>query len=152
MEVFVSGDVGVKEYFEDFVPRLFQEQAAKSPASGMEGTVFTAEFDIADGTEQIYGITVKDGKELDVQEGPLDNPLVKIKLPEDVWRKAVTGKMGGAVDMFTDTGQMANRQRFEALKSTQGTMNLVLSLSDGFVANIKIIMNGAETPSVTFRA
>ena len=150
MEMFVSEDIGVKEYFEEFVPRMFREQLEKSPVTGMEGTIFAAEFDISNGTDQAFGITVKDGRELEINEGPLDNPMVRIQLSEEVWRKAVTGKMVGAVDMFTDMEQMANRQRFEALKSTQGTMNLVLSLPDGSVANIKVIMNGAESPFVTF--
>ena len=152
MDIFVRDDMGVKEYFEEFVPKMFEEQLSKGTAVGMEGTVFTVEFDISDGTNAIYGITVKDAKDLEVSEGPLENPIVKIELSEEVWRKAVTGKMGGAMDMFTDAGQMANRRRYDALASTKGTMNLQLSLPDGSMAPIKVIMNDAQSPAVTFSA
>jgi putative sterol carrier protein len=152
MELFVSEDMGVREYFEEFVPKMFAEQIAKAPVSGMEGTVFTIEFDINDGSNQIYGITVKDAKEIQIAEGAPENPMVKIELSEDVWRKAVTGKMAGAVDMFTDMGQMADRRRYDTLASTRGTMKLQLSMPDGSVASIKVVMNGADSPAITFSA
>ncbi len=152
MELFVSEAMGVKEYFEEFVPKMFEEQLAKTPLSGMEGTVFTIEFDIANGETRIYGITVKDAKEIQISEGSMEDPMVRIGLSEDVWRKSVTGKMGGAMDMFTDASQMANKRRYETLASTKGTMNLQLSLPDGSVAPIKVIMNGADSPAVTFSA
>lgn len=152
MELFVSEAMGVKEYFEEFVPKMFEEQLAKTPLSGMEGTVFTIEFDIANGETRIYGITVKDAKEIQISEGSMEDPMVRIGLSEDVWRKSVTGKMSGAMDMFTDASQMANKRRYETLASTKGTMNLQLSLPDGSVAPIKVIMNGADSPAVTFSA
>jgi hypothetical protein len=150
MEMFVSEDMGVKEYFEEFVPKMFEEQLSKNPVAGMEGTDFTVEFDISNGTNAIYGISVKDAKEFQVSEGAMQSPMVKIELSEDVWRKAVTGKMGGAMDMFTDASQMANRRRYDALASTKGTMNLQLTLPDGSVAPIKVVLNGADSPAVTF--
>lgn len=145
----VSEDITVKEYFEEHVPKMFEEEVAKVSVSGMEGTEFTVEFDI-DG--QAYGLIVKDAKELEIKEGKLDNPMIRVELSEDLWRKAVTGKMEGAVDMFTDMGQMANRQRYDALKSTKGTMNLELEMPDGSQAKIKVVMNGADSPEVTFKA
>jgi putative sterol carrier protein len=152
MELFVSEEMGVEEYFEEFVPKMFAQQAEGVTVSGMEGTVFTVEFDISDGETHIYGITVRDAREIEVSQGAVENPMVRIELSEDVWRKAVTGQMAGALDMFTDTAQMADRRRYDGLASTKGTMNLRLSMSDGTVAYIKVVMNGAESPEITFGA
>lgn len=148
----VSENVTVKEYFEEYVPKLVEEQLAGSPISGMEGTEFTVEFDIKGDQTYVYGITVKDAKDLTVSEGPLENPLIKVELTEDVWRRAVTGKMEGAMDTFTDMGQAASRKRYDALLSTKGTMNVELSLPDGSTADIKVIFNGADSPAVSFKA
>lgn len=145
----VSENVTVKEYFEEHVPKLFEEEIGKTPVSGMDGTVFTVEFDVG---EQSYGLTITDAKELEVSEGSLDSPMIKVELSEDIWRKAVTGKMEGAVDMFTEMGQMANRQRYDSLKSTSGVMNLELGMPDGSNANIKVVFNDATSPEVTFKA
>ncbi|MFW6113800.1 MAG: SCP2 sterol-binding domain-containing protein [Actinomycetota bacterium] len=145
----VKEDVTVKEYFEEYVPKIFEEQMSRVSVSGMEGTVFTVEFDV-DG--QSYGLTIKDAKELEVSEGPLESPMIRVELSEDIWRKAVTGKMEGAVDMFTEMGQMANKQRYEALASTEGTMKIELSLPDGSEADINVVFNGAEKPHVIFKA
>lgn len=148
----VSENIAVKEYFEEIVPKIFEEQMASSPIGGMEGTEFTVQFDIKGDQEQTYGITAKDAKDLKVTAGSLDSPLVRVELSEDVWRKAVTGKMAGSVEMFTDMGQMADRKRFDALKSTKGAITLNLTLPDGSIANIRIVLNNSESPSVAFAA
>lgn len=145
----VSENITVKEYFEEYVPKLFEEQTANISISGMEGTAFTVEFDVGG---QSYGLTIKDAKDLEVTEGPLENPMIKVELAEDVWRNAVTGRMEGAVDMFTEMGEMANRQRYDALAGTKGTMILELGMPDGSQAVVKIVFNGADSPSTTFKA
>ncbi|MEJ5187181.1 MAG: SCP2 sterol-binding domain-containing protein [Candidatus Geothermincolales bacterium] len=144
----VREDISVKEYFEEVVPKMFEEEISKVSIGGMEGTEFTVEFDV-DG--QAYSLIVKDAKELQVKEGKLDSPMVRVVLTEDVWRKAITGKMPGAVDMFTEMGQLANRKRYDTLKDTKGTMNLELSLPDGTTAQIKVVFNNADSPAVTFK-
>ncbi len=148
----VSESVTVKEYFEEYVPKLVEEQLAGATISGMEGTVFTVEFDVEGDQTYVYGVTVKDAKDLTVSEGPLDNPLIKVVLSEDVWRRAVTGKMEGAMDTFTDMGQAASRKRYDALLATKGTMNVELSLPDGSNAALKVVFGGADSPTVSFKA
>jgi putative sterol carrier protein len=144
----VKEDVSVKEYFEEIVPKIFEEEMSKLSITGMEGTVFTVEFDVEG---QSYGMTIKDAKELSITEGSLDSPMLKVKLSEDAWRKAVTGKMEGATDMFTDMGQMANRKRYDTLAAAKGTMDLELSMPDGSTERISVTFNGAESPRVIFK-
>lgn len=145
----VNDSVTVKEYFEEIVPKIFEGQTADMSVSGMEGTEFTVEFAVGG---QSYGLTIKDAKDLEITEGPLDAPMIKVELEEDIWRNAVTGKMEGAVDMFTEMGEMANRQRYDALSGTKGTLTLDLTLPDGSQAIIKITFNAADSPAVTMKA
>lgn len=143
----VPENVGVKEYFDEYVPKIFAEQVAGAAALGMEGTMVGVQFDVDAST---YGIVVKDGKELEVKEGPIDNPLVKLKMTEDVFRAAVTGKMEGATDMFTDMSQM-NKARLDQIKGVAGTLVLDLTTADGANAVIKVAFNGADSPESTFK-
>jgi putative sterol carrier protein len=147
----VSENVSVKEYFEEVVPEMVKEQLSGTAITGMEGTVFAVEFDIKGDQDYVYGITVKDAKDLEVTEGPLASPMIKVEIAEDIWRKAVTGKMEGAMDMFTDMSQSASRKRYDALSSTRGTMNVELTMADGSTAVLKIVFNGATSPEVTFK-
>ncbi|RJP27793.1 MAG: hypothetical protein C4536_13190 [Actinobacteria bacterium] len=147
----VSENVTVQEYFEQVVPEMVKEQLSGTSIAGMEDTMFTVEFNIKGDQDYVYGITVKDASELEVSEGPLENAMIKVVLDEDMWRKAVTGKMEGAMDMFTDMGQSADRKRYNALNSTSGTMNVELAMADGSVAPLKIVFNGAASPEVTFK-
>ena len=147
----VPENVGVKEYFEEVVPKMVEEQLSGTAITGMEGTAFTVEFDIKGDQEYVYGITVKDAKDLQVSEGALDSPMIKVVITEDVWRKAVTGKMEGAMDMFTDMSQTANRKRYDTLASTRGTMNIELAVADGTQADLKVVFNNAASPEVTFK-
>ncbi len=143
----VPESVGVKEYFDEYVPKIFAEQVAGTAALGMEGTEVGVQFDV-DGTT--YSLVVKDGKELEVKEGPVDNPLVKLTMNEDVFRAAVTGKMEGATDMFTDMSQM-NKARLDQIKGVSGVLVLDLTTPDGGNAVIKVSFNGADSPESTFK-
>jgi putative sterol carrier protein len=147
----VKDDVTVKEYFEEYVPKIFAEQLAGSPVSGMEGTEVSLQFDITDGDAQTYSMVVKDASDLEVSAGPASGTLVRVVLSEDVWREAVTGKLEGAVEMFTDAKQLANRRRFDQLKELKGTIELDLSRPDGPNVGFTVTFNGAESPKSIFR-
>lgn len=146
----IRDDVSVKEYFEENVPEIFKEQVGGASLSGMDGTVLALQFDIAGGEKQTYSLVVKDAKEVEILAGPAENPLVTIELSEEVWRQAVTGKLEGATDMFTDVSRMS-RARFDLLKDTKGALVLDLARPDGSTADITVMFNGAESPRAVFR-
>jgi len=146
----IPENVGVKEYFDEYAPKVFAEQTGGGAVLGMEGTEIKVQFDIADGAQQTYGLIVKDAKELEVKEGPIDAPTVKLGMSEEVFRRAVTGKLQGATDRFTDVSQIT-RNRYDQLQSTKGTLVLDLSTSEGGNAEVKVTFNGADSPATTFR-
>ena len=143
----VPENVGVKQYFDEYLPGIFAEQVAGAAVLGMEGTVIGVQFDV-EGTS--YSIVVKDGKDLEVREGAVDDPLVMLTMSEDVFRAAVTGKMEGATDMFTDMSQM-NKARLDQIKGVSGTIVLDLTTADGTNAVIRVALNGAASPESTFK-
>jgi len=143
----IPENVGVKEYFDEYVPKVFAEQVGGATVLGMEGTEVKLQFDV-DGTS--YGLIVKDATDLEVKEGALDAPTVKLAMSEDVFRRAVTGKLEGATDTFTDVSQI-NRNRYDQLLNTKGTLVLDLSAADGTNAEVKVTFNGEASPETTFR-
>ena len=147
----VKEDVSVKQYFEELVPQIFAEQINTVIISGMEGTRFALSFNIQNGTAQTYSVLITDAKDVEVVTGPVDSPTVNIFLTEDTWRQAVTGKLAGAMELFTDAARIANRSMYERILSTAGTLALDLARSDGDNVALKIVFNGAEKPEVTFR-
>lgn len=147
----VQEDVAINEYFEESVPQIFKEQVESVIISGMEGTRFALCFSVTDGSTETYSIVIKDAKDLEIVKGAVESPAVTIYLTEDVWRQAVTGKLAGAMDLFTDAARIANRAIYERVPSTEGTLVLVLSRPDGDNAGLKIVFNGAEKPEVVFR-
>ena len=147
----VNDDVTISDYFKDFVPRMFSGQIQGASITGMDGTTAKMMFNIAsDGAKHTYGLIIKDAKELEVVEGPVDDAVVTLDMDEDTWRAAVTGKLAGAIDMFTDVSKVANRARFDKIKDMKGTLVLDLTRPDGSNAALKVIFNGAEKPEARF--
>ncbi len=140
----VPQDVTVKDYFQNYVPNMFEEQLGGKSIPGMEGTEFTLQFTI-DGT--VMGVSVKDAKELQVLDGGLDNAMMAVELSEAVWRDAINGKLPGA-EMFTDLGQTASRKMYDTVKGVKGTLDLELSDPD---VSIKMVFNGGDSPAATLR-
>jgi putative sterol carrier protein len=144
----IPENVTVKEYFDEYVPKVFAEQVGAGAILGMEGTEIKVQFDITDGPT--YSIVVKDAKELEVKEGPVDTPTVTLSMSEDIFRRAVTGKLQGATDTFTDVSKMS-RNRYDQLLGVKGKMTLDLAAGDGTSADITVKFNGADSPASTFK-
>jgi putative sterol carrier protein len=148
----VPQDISVSEYFEKVVPEIFKEQIESTTVLGMEGTKASLMFNVAgDAGVQTYSLVITNAKDLEIVAGPVDDPLVTLDLDEATWRDAVTGKLAGAMDMFTDASQLANRSRYDKILDIKGTLVLDLSRPDGDNVAVKVVFNGAESPSATFR-
>lgn len=143
----VPEDVTVEQYFTGYVPSIFKEQVG-SGVLGMEGTEIGVQFDIGDAEKKTYSLVVKDAKELEVKEGAVSDPLIRLEMSEEVFKSAVTGRLGGVTDVFTDMSQMT-KARYEQIKGVKGTLRLDLA-TDGAQAAISIVFNGGESPESTF--
>ncbi|MHB8895637.1 MAG: SCP2 sterol-binding domain-containing protein, partial [Candidatus Geothermincolia bacterium] len=116
------------------------------------GTVAKLMFNITgDGQKHTYCLIIKDAKELEVVPGPADDALVTLDMDEATWRDAVTGRLEGAIEMFTDVNKVANRVRFEKLKEIKGTLVLDLTKPDGSPVDLSVTFNGAGEPKAIFK-
>ncbi|HEY5493472.1 MAG TPA: SCP2 sterol-binding domain-containing protein [Candidatus Anoxymicrobiaceae bacterium] len=143
-------DVTVDEYFNDYVPKIFAEQLQSTAVSGMDDTQAKIVFNISGREPQTWSIVIKDAKDLKVVQGPVTDPLVTLDMDEGTWRDAVTGKLPGAIDMFTDVNKVANRVRFDKISDMKGTLVLNLARADGSPIDLAVTFNGAERPKATF--
>ncbi len=141
-------DVTVDGFFKDFVPGFFEEALKEADLSMMEGKDFTLQFDV-DGEK--YCVKIKDGKDLEVIEGGIPDAMLTIAVGEAFWRESVTGKAPGAMEQFTDPGQVADLNRYNTLLATKGRLDLALKKDDGSEADVAIIFNGQEDPKVKLK-
>jgi putative sterol carrier protein len=142
--------ISVDDFFVKFVPDQFnkiKEMLNVVDLSFLAGKDFNMQYDIEG---KVYGVKFKNGKEIEVVKGGIDNPVFYLYVSEKDWRDAVTGKFNKLADDFSgDSTSFIDAGRYKALLSTKGTLNLNLRKDDGAVLPLKIIFNGAEKPSVT---
>lgn len=141
----VAEDVETRVFFTEELPRVFEKKAGEVSPEGMDGTVFKVVFNIAGNP---YGLTITDARSLEVTEGGLDAPDIEVILSEENWRTAISGALGNALDMFTDFGKMADRNRYDTVKNVKGELTLVLTRSEGDF-EVKAKFGGADSPATT---
>lgn len=142
----VPEDVTVDSFFNEHVPAQFGELIAGKDLSALVGKEISLQFKIS-GKE--YCLRIKDGKDLQVIKGAVDKPTLTLSMAESDWRDAVTGKLEGVIDRFTDPAEIADAKRFGTLASAKGTLNMELKRSDAASIPITMIFNGEDKPVVS---
>jgi putative sterol carrier protein len=140
----VPSGVSVDDFFVNHVPSQFKEITAGANLSSLTGKEINLQFNVND---QNYCLKIKDGTTLDVVKGGVDKPLLTLSLSEQVFLDAVTGKLAGMIDRFTDPVEMADPVRLKNLMDTKGTLNLTLKEGDSNIP-VTMIFNGEAKPSV----
>ena len=144
----VPEDIKVGDFYTNHVPRHFAEITSCMDLSAMQGKEFTLQFNIDDAS---YCLKIMNGSELDIVKGGIDRPMLSLTMTESDWRNAVTGKLEGLLDQFTDPSQAADPERYNRLLATKGTMKLQLKKEDAAVMQITMVFNGEQTPEVTIK-
>jgi putative sterol carrier protein len=142
----VSENVSVEQFFKDAVPQQFQDMIAGADMSALAGKEFKLQFNVAG---KKYCLNIKDGRDVEIIEGGVDCASLAISLGESDWRDAVTGKLEGVIDRFTDPSQLANPKTLSTLLSTTGALNVELKKPDGNVMPISMSFNGGTNPEAT---
>lgn len=140
----VPSGASVNDFFEKHVPDQFKEITAGANLSSLAGKEINLQFNIND---QKYCLKIKDGTNLEVIKGGVDKPLLTLSLSEQVFLDAVTGKVEGMIDRFTDPVEIADPVRLKNLMETKGTLNLTLK-QNGNEIPVTIIFNGEPAPKV----
>jgi hypothetical protein len=142
----VPEDVSVSAFFKEHVPSQFSQLAAGADHSSLKGKEITLQYDL-DGKR--YCLRIKDGSNLDVIEGGIDKPLLNLAIAEKPWRAAMTGKLQGVIDRFSDPLEMADASRLNTLMTIKGALKVDLKQADGTVLPISMVFNGEDKPAVT---
>lgn len=138
--------LSIKDLLLDFSPNMAKEMIAKSGAAAdLAGTEFSMLVDVS-GT--LYSYVVKNGTEFDVKAGNLDNPMVKISIPEADLKKMIETN---SLDMLLGIQSDLNKRKYQALKTLKGKMVAKLANADGSVVTISTVFNGSETPVTTLK-
>ena len=95
----VPCDVSVSDFLEKVVPAKFKEITADANLSSLAGKEVNLQFNVND---QSYCLNIKDGTNLEVIKGGVAKPLLTLSLSEQIFLDAVTGKIEGMIDRFTD--------------------------------------------------
>jgi putative sterol carrier protein len=140
----VPSGVSVSEFFEKHVPEQFNEITAGANLSSLSGKEVNLQFNVND---QKYCLKIKDGTNLEVVKGGVDKAQLTLALSEQVFLDAVTGKVEGMIDRFTDPVEIADPMRLKNLMETKGTLNLTFK-QNGNEIPVTMIFNGEAAPKV----
>ncbi len=153
-ELKIPDDISVRDFFESFVPETFYQVVKEKPIPNMEGTEFTLEVRLIGEGGAEYSVTIRDAKEIEVKPGSMEKPMVRLEAPVAAWRAAIKGDMEGA-DLVANPLQfvsMIDRGMYDAVKETKGTVVFSPIFQEGPPVEMKLVMNGAESPMVKLSA
>ena len=142
----IPKDLSIKDLLLDFSPNMAKQMIAESGAAAeLADTELSMVVDVS-GTK--YSYVVKNGTDFDVKEGGLDNAMVLIEIAEDDLQKMIETN---SLDMLLGIQSDLNKRKYQALQGLKGKMVAQLANDDGSVVTISTVLNGAETPTATFK-
>lgn len=130
----------IQEYLESYMPSVIERFLAERPVPQMEGTSFTTQVTIEGERSITFGIKIDDAREIKVEPGGLENPMLSVSLPEDVF-SPVTRQVT----------QMVGRKQFDEMAKAKGTLTLEVIMPGEWVLPVKLTFNGASDPKATMR-
>ncbi|MBN1498490.1 MAG: SCP2 sterol-binding domain-containing protein [Spirochaetes bacterium] len=129
-------DLSIEEYLVHYLPGLVGRYLKEDPVPNMDGTLFTLQISITGEKNLVFGITIRDSKQITVTPGGLENPQVALEIPEGIIQPLV--KM---ISSLTSRGQ------YDMLKGTKGSMDMEINLPDGQDMQARMVFNGADEPN-----
>lgn len=130
----------MQEYLESYIPSVIEKFLVERPIPQMEDTSFTTQVTIEGERSMTFGIKIDDAREIKVEPGGLENPMLSVSLPEDVF-KPVTRQVT----------QMVGRKQFDEMAKAKGTLTLEVIMPGEWVLPITLTFNGASDPKATMR-
>ncbi len=144
----------VKEAFE-LIPQLANTIMDASPqladiVADLKGTEFTIGVEL-DG--ESYGLCIKNGKEFELQNDNLENPMIKLVTgTSDLERLIVLENadifLGGNGGQGTESSL---KPKYDTLSSAKGALSLELTNDNDTISFLKFVFNGSEEPSANVK-
>jgi predicted lipid carrier protein YhbT len=129
--------IGIQEYLQSYIPALVGKRLAEKPVLDMEGTTFSLQVTIKGEKSLVFGITIKDAKEVSVIEGGIDSPVLEVILSEDFVQPLVD-----LASSFT------GRKQYDSVSQVKGTVDLEVGMPGDWSMPVSAVFNGASQPSL----
>lgn len=126
----------IEEYLTHYLPGLIGRYLSEDPVPDMEGTLFTLQITIAGENDLVFGITIRDAKQITVTPGGLKNPQVALQIPEQAIKPLV--KL---------VSSLTGRGRYTMLERSRGSMDVEIVQPGGEDIPIRMVFNGSEEPN-----
>ncbi|MBI9076484.1 MAG: SCP2 sterol-binding domain-containing protein [Desulfatibacillum sp.] len=140
----VPNNISIKELLTQVMPEIskkaLEDQGKVSELAGTEVTMT-----VETSTEK-YSFTIKDGVNINVVEGDMDSPNVRMTISNDDLLKMIAQ---GELDMLLGMSSDLNAQKVSTLKQLSGAMKVNLANDDGSSYTIQTVFNGALSPACT---
>jgi len=130
----------IQEYLVSYMPGLVGRFLEERPLPDMEGTLFTLEVTVQGQKEMVFGITIKDAREITVHPGGLDNPMLAVTVSEEVVRH-----------LTRQVARFVSRKQYDGAAEAKGTLQVEMEMPGDWVLPLTLTFNGAEQPAATIR-
>jgi len=156
-EVKIPKGIKPKEFFMKFLPETFETSVAGMDLSEYSGIDWRGEYTITGPDGGVFGVVIKDAKELTVTEGKLDDAWLNLEVSDQVFSGALDGKypeipmdkleegLANPQNLITSLPPEEVKEKLEAFQSISGRMELSLT-SGSETIDLAMIYNGEESP------
>ncbi|MBN2161185.1 MAG: SCP2 sterol-binding domain-containing protein [Spirochaetes bacterium] len=125
----------IQDYIVNYIPAFIGKNLAENPIPEMGDTDFSLQITIEGEKSLTFGITIKNAQEITVTPGEIQNPMVSMKLPEDIINPLVK-----LVSSFV------SRRQYDIVKGAKGSMDVEIDMPGDWKLPIKTTFNGAAEP------
>lgn len=134
----------VKEYFEQNLPKTFNDAFGSNPPADMNGEEMRLEYIVDDTT---YGLKVTNGTQLEIIPGGIAEPHIQNTMDLASFNDVVAGVM--PLNPLIDYN---NKKKLDKVKNFKGNFKLELAREDSSKFTSSTIFNGATDPTVKVMA
>lgn len=142
----IPSDTSIDTLLSEVMPKIAKEQLASSNAANeLAGTQITMAVDVSG---QKYNYTLKDGAQVNSAKGDMTNAMLGLIISKEDMEKMIKS---GNLDMILGIQNDLNKAKYNALNSLKGSFVAEITMDDGSVCRLQAILNGAISPSSTFK-
>jgi len=136
----------IKKWLTEIIPKLAQESfQMQRVRDELRGAKLKLTLDISG---IVYSYIIRNGFDLDVIEGDIDSPHVRISVAQESISKMADMKI---VDMLIGMQKQFTREKFELLSELKGSAVFQLKNPNDTVSEITVTFNNTEKPKTILR-
>jgi hypothetical protein len=132
--------LGIQDYLVSYVPGLVGRFLEEKPIPDMQGTLFTLQVTIRGEKDLVFGISIKDAREITVHPGGLESPMLSVTVSEEVMRH-----------IAREAARFVGRKHYDGASEAKGTLQVEMEMPGGWTLPLTLTFNGAEQPQAVLK-